>query len=87
MDSSCLPSVSLRSQSGFPHRQPPVFTHSVPRRAYNQRRSEGRSRNSVDGALANITEAIELCLEDMRAYGEGIYPVNPGLPVIPGRGA
>ena len=28
-----LPSLSGRSQSGFPHRQPPHFTHSLPRRA------------------------------------------------------
>ncbi len=28
--------------------------------------------DTVDEALANIKEAIELCLEDMRAHGEEI---------------
>jgi antitoxin HicB len=28
--------------------------------------------NTVDGALDNIREAIELCLEDMQAHGEAI---------------
>src|SRR5262249_37485939 len=30
----CPPSDSDRSQSGFPHPQPPVFTHSLPRRPF-----------------------------------------------------
>ena len=30
----CLPRLSGRAQSGFPRRQPPHFTHSLPRRAY-----------------------------------------------------
>ena len=37
--------------------------------------------DTVDGALDNIREAIELCLEDMQAHGEA------GLPVVFGRDA
>ena len=46
--------------------------------------------DSVDEALANIREAIELVVEDLKARGEEIpdpHPVSPRLPVISGREA
>ena len=53
--------------------------------------------DTVDGALDNIREAIELCLEDMRADGEAIrippepgperrrHPITSGFPSSPDR--
>jgi predicted RNase H-like HicB family nuclease len=56
--------------------------------------------DTVDGALDNIREAIELCLEAMQAHGEVIpdpfpspgrkrrrRPMTSGLPVVSGREA
>src|SRR2546426_5720253 len=52
--SRCLPSVSVRAQSGFSHRQPPVFTHSLPRRANKRRRLKpgARAEQSKQGTKA-----------------------------------
>jgi predicted RNase H-like HicB family nuclease len=40
---------------------------------------------TVDGALDNIREAIELCLEDMQAHGEVIPDPSDGRPSAPWR--